>query len=135
MKKINILILSCILFSGCDFKVRNVEEEAKQEFVDEIESNTSSVDVDTLQEQNLEELDPIVDAFYSRNTNDKIIFYSDHTGQFFTEEGGCHEFEWSRDNKIVTITYPGLGSDRLTFNIDEHSLTLKTNLYGTIIFY
>lgn len=136
MKKLVFTFLFCISLYGCTVRSTNSKEVTEQDHFEETEFDTAVLyasDNETSYEPNKEELDPIVDAFYS-NTDDKIIFYSTHKGQFFSAEGGCHEFEWSRNGSIVTITYPGLGSDKLVFDEDRHSLTLKTNSYGTIVF-
>lgn len=78
--------------------------------------------------------DPVVNSYNCYNTGDKIVFYSDYTGLFVTSEGGSHDFTWKRNGKIVTISYPGLGSDRMTFDEEMGTLTLNTRKYGTMVF-
>ncbi len=81
-----------------------------------------------------EEYDPVVNSYKCYSTGDQIVFYSNNTGLFVSNEGGAHDFIWSRRDKIVTISYPGLGSDCMTFDEKEGTLSLKTRRYGTMIF-
>ena len=78
--------------------------------------------------------DPVVNSYKCYNTGDKIVFYSNYTGLFVSSEGGNHDFIWERNGKIVTISYPGLGSDRMTFDEEKGTLTLNTRKYGTMVF-
>ena len=75
-----------------------------------------------------------MNSYKCYNTGDKIVFYSNYTGLFVSSEGGCHDFTWERNGKIVTISYPGLGSDRMTFDEEMGTLTLNTRKYGTMVF-
>lgn len=137
MKRFYFVFLTCISLYGCTVRYNNSEVRKDQSYSEETECDSidfDAIDYDATYEPQLEELDPIVDSFYSLSTDDKIIFYSNYKGQFFSAEGGCHEFEWIRRGNIVTITYPELGSDRLIFDEEKHSLSLKTKLYGTIVF-
>lgn len=127
------LITLCFILTNCNNSnstSTEVTESDTHVFIDSVnveESNESEF----LPE---EELDPVVGSYKCNKTGDQMVFYSDETGQFISGEGGYHEFTWHRYKENVTITYGNRGSDRLTFNEDAHTLSLKTALYGTLIF-
>ena len=78
--------------------------------------------------------DSVVNSYKCYNTGDKIAFYSNYTGLLVSKDGRNHDFTWERNGNIVTISYSGLGANRMTFNEEEETLTLKTHKYGTMVF-
>ena len=80
------------------------------------------------------EYDPIVNAYKCHKTGNQIIFYSNYTGTFYITGKTHYDFTWIRNDNMVTIYFPEVGYDSMTFDEEKGTLTLNSSYYGKMVF-